>query len=229
MENPPEPLPAPPCTPAQERLLRIARQLWSIPLRLGTLILLFFLLTDSLRLAGLGVIALEAGGLCAIAGIIATLVVATQRRRSHISGDDPCQHAAFQTLGLLLSNFAVAGLYAYIGIAQIGTSISTQARSPSGIYIAEVSHLDEADTPPYGQAVLMRPARNPFKFLLRTTVFRGYCENIPVLTWTGDRALEIDCTHPAQVAVQKTAYRDVVVSYRTKNPLPGKSGRKGKL
>lgn len=221
--------PLAPCTPSQQRLLRFARLMWSIPLRLATLILLVFLLTDSLILAGLGVIALEVGGLCAIAGMIATLVVVTQRRRSNIAGEDPCQKTAFRTLALLLSNFAVAGLYAYIGIAQIGTSISVQASSPSGAYIAEVSHLDANDIPPYGQAVSLRPAANPFKFLMRTRVFRGYCDSVPELKWNGNQSLEIRCIHPEQVAIQKFKYRDVVVSYRTQAPAAERRNRRGRL
>ncbi len=219
-----------PSTPTQERWLRFARLMWSIPLRLATLILLVFLLTDSLILAGLGVIALEVGGLCAIAGMIATLVVVTQRRRSNIAGEDPCQKTAFRTLALLLSNFAVAGLYAYIGIAQIGTSISVQASSPSGAYIAEVSHLDANDIPPYGQAVSLRPAANPFKFLMRTRVFRGYCDSVPELKWSGNQSLEIRCINPGQVAIQKFRYQDVVVvSYRTQAPAPERRSRRGRL
>lgn len=221
--------PLAPCTPSQQRLLRFARLMWSIPLRLATLILLVFLLTDSLVLAGLGVIALEVGALCAIAGIIATLVVATQRRRSNVASDDPHQKTAFQTLGLLLSNFAVAGLYAYIGIAQIGTAISGQAGSPSGVYIAEVSHLDENDTPPYGQAVALRPAGNPLKFLVRTSVFRGYCDSVPVLAWIDNQALEVQCVNPGLVAIKKTKYRDVVVSYRTNPPVAEKRSRRSRL
>ncbi len=221
--------PLAPCTPTQQRLLRFARRMWSIPLRLATLILLVFLLTDSLVLAGLGVIVLEVGALCAIAGIIATLVVATQRRQSNVAGDDPHQKAAFQTLGLLLSNFAVAGLYTYIGIAQIGTAISGQASSPSGAYIAEVLHLNEGDTPPYGQAVVLRPAGNPFKFLVRTSVFRGYCDRVPDLKWNDNQALEVQCINPSQVAIQESEYRDVVVSYRTKTPAKEKRNRRGRL
>ena len=218
-----------PCTPAQQRLLRFARRMWSIPLRLATLILLVFLLTDFLLLAGLGVIVLEVGGLCAIAGISATLVVATQRRRAHVAADDGCQKSAFQTLGLLLANFAVAGLYAYIGITQIGTAISGQTGSPSGTYIAEVSHLGEHDTPPYGQVVLLRPAQNPFKFLVRSPVFRGYCASVLELKWIDDQALEVHCTNPSQVATQVTGYRDVVVSYRTSAPVTERRNRKGRL
>ncbi len=228
MEIHTEPAPVP-CTPRQQTLLRFARLMWSVPLRLATLILLVFLLTDSLAVAGLGVIVLEVGALCAIAGIIATLVVATQRRRANVAGDDPYQQTAFQTLGLLLSNFAVAGLYAYIGIAQIGTAISAQAGSPSGAYIAEVSHLGEHDTPPYGQVVSLRPAENPFKFLVRSTVFRGYCESALTLKWIDDQALEVECINPNRVATQASGYRDVAVSYRTNTPAAAKKPRRGRL
>jgi hypothetical protein len=218
-----------PCTTRQRRLLRFARRMWSIPLRFATLLLLLFLLTDTMALAGLGVITLEVGGLCTIAGIIATLVVATQRRQCNIEGEDPCEKTAYQTLALLLSNFAVAGLYAYIGIAQIGTSIIAQADSPSGAYIAEAAHLGENEIPPYGQVIWLRPAGNPFKFLVRTSVFRGYCDSVPDLKWVGDLALEVHCINPSQVAVQETAYGEVVVSYRTKMPTAERRSRKGRL
>lgn len=228
MENDTE-VPAVPATPAQERLLRFARHLWSIPLRVATVILLLFLLTDSMLLAGLGVVVLEVGGLCAIIGMIATLIVATQRRRCAITGDDPSQKTALRLLGLLLSNFAVAGVYAYIGIAQIGTSISVRASSPSGTYVAEVAHLDEDAMPPYGQAVSLRPADVPFKFLARTDVFRGYCESVPELKWNGNQSLEIHCIHPEQVAIQKFKYRELVISYHTQAPVPERHSRRGRL
>lgn len=222
-------MPQVPCTPRQRRLLRFARRMWSIPLRLATLILLVFLLTDSMALAGLGVIVLVVGGLCAVIGIIAVLVVATQRRQSEVPSDDPYQRSAFRILGLLLSNFAVAGLYAYIGIAQIGTTISHQAGSPAGRYMAEVSYLSEGDTPPYGQAVLLRPADNPFKFLTRTRVFSGYCESVPILKWLDDQKLEVHCTNPTQVAVRTSSYRDVTISYQTTAPVTERPRRKGRL
>ena len=218
-----------PCSNRQLRLLRFARRMWSIPLRFATLLLLLFLLTDTLALAGLGVITLEVGGLCAIAGIIATLVVATQRRRLDIVGVDPCEKTAYQTLGLLLSNFAVAGVYAYIGIAQIGTTIIAEADSPTGTYVAEAAHLSEDDIPPYGQVIWLRPTDNPFKFLVRTSVFRGYCDSEPELRWIGDLALEVECINASQVVVQKTGVGEVVVSYRTKIPVQEKRNRKGRL
>lgn len=228
MENHTE-VPAVPATPAQERLLRYARYLWSIPLRVATVILLLFLLTDSMLLAGLGVVVLEVGALCALIGMIATLIVVTQRRQAAISGDDPSQKTAFRLLGLLLSNFAVAGVYAYIGIAQIGTSISVRANSPSGAYVAEVSHLDEDAMPPYGQTVSLRPTDVPLKFLARTDVFRGYCESVPELKWKGDQSLEIRCIHPEQVAIQKFKYREVVISYPTQAPVPDRRSKRGRL
>ena len=228
MDSPSE-LPPVPCTPTQQRLLRVARYTWSIPLRLATLILLVFLLTDSMLLAGFGLIVLELGGLFAVAGIILCLMVATQRRQSKVSSDDPCQKTAFQTLGLLLSNFAVAGLYAYIGIAQIGTSISAQASSPSDTYMAEVSILGEDGTPPYGQAVSLRPAANPFKFLTRAHVFNAHCDSLSALKWIDDQTLEIHCINPQQVTLQETRYQDVVVRYPPQAPAMEKKVRKGRL
>jgi hypothetical protein len=52
---------------------------------------------------------------------------------------------------------------------------------------------------------------------------------VPDLTWIDNQALEVQCINPSQVAIQETAYRDVIVSYRTNPPAAEKRNRKGRL
>jgi hypothetical protein len=231
MELPTPPPPAPPDTKAR-RLLAFAYLTWWVPLYFATLILLAFLITDSLTFAGLGLLLVVIGGIAALAGIIATLVVLTGNKTPASQEIDPLQHKAYIALGLLLSNFAVAGVYAIVGLVQIDTSIATRAPSPTGEYIAELALLDESDTPPYGQAVSLRPAGNPFKFAVRRTVYRGYCSSVPVLTWIDTHHLVIHCVNPEQVSVRATAYRDISIQLQEEIPPPPKpvvrNGRKPK-
>ena len=206
----------------RQRLLKFAFVMWWLPLSLATVVLLAFLLTESLLFTGLGLVLIVLGGLCALSGIIAILVILTDRKPAKPAPPaqegqdtpvDNSEHRALITLGLLLSNFAVAALYSSLGLAQLDPTIMNKAVSPSGEMIAELSLLGEGGKPPYGQSVSLRPTGNPFKAWARKIVFSAHCTDALQFQWNSETELAIRCRRPAEVHVWENRYRKIVVVY----------------
>jgi len=159
-----------------------------------------------------GLALLAVGGLCLSAGLIAVIAILVTRNKFQELPRRFYKKPALRVLGLLLLNLPIAATYVVVGSMLLEKAASESVASPAGHYLAEIINLDATETPPYGQAVTLRPKPGLFQTYARTIVFSSYCLN-PVPVWKAEGQLVITCRDARGIETRLTNYRDVKITY----------------
>lgn len=199
------------------RLFRFALFMWAAPLVAASVVMLGFLFLRSSFFVVSGMVLLGVGGLCLSAGLIAVMAILATRNKFQESPRRYYKKPALRVLGLLLLNLPVAATYVVVGGMLLEKTETEALASPSGRYLAETIDLDANETPPYGQAVTLRPKPGLFQTYSRTVVFSSTCPN-PRPTWRDDAWLVIACSDARGVVMRQTSYRGIKITYLLGNP-----------